>query len=208
MGQGGMKIYQQGCKGCSIFLSSPLRAEREKSKDSLHPLHPPISQSLTPPHNLRYCTTMAPRPPEERAHALDLLRAGTPAPQVAKTTGIPRRTIAQWAADESIDTVAQAVTKTARARQALAATAEERRATLAAKLLEVAECAAAVELDRIADGSASLHEIVGARTRAIHDMQLLSGEATARTEHQAPDRTPDAEAEVAQVLALVRTKAA
>lgn len=171
----------------------------------------------------------------DRANALDQLRDGHTLADTARTTGIPRRTIADWARAEGIETsTPQARAKTARAREVLEAVTAAKRAELAAGLLadaqrlraelfapvvekramavnqggdlgqaiEVAE----VRLDR--PTPADQVKIMTAVAIAVDKIQLLTGEATERHEHVAPDRTPDAEAEVAQVLALVRTEAA
>lgn len=60
------------------------------------------------------------------------------------------------------------------------ADAEARKVRLAEKLLEIAELGANLELVLMPD--AGLRDVVGARTRAIHDHQLISGAATSRSE--------------------------
>lgn len=75
--------------------------------------------------------------------------------------------------------------RNAKAIEAIKANAEERRARLAEKLLEIAELGADLEVTLMQ--GASLRDVVGARTRAIHDAQLLSGAATSRSEHQTVD---------------------
>jgi hypothetical protein len=70
--------------------------------------------------------------------------------------------------------------------EAAAVSVEHRRAVLAETMLAIAEQAAAKELELI--DSADLRSVVGARTRAIHDLQLLTGAATSRTEQAAPEK--------------------
>lgn len=120
----------------------------------------------------------------DRAHALDLLRDGNTPAQASDATGIPKRTIADWAKAAGITTTtAQARAKTEAARAHLALTVEERRAARIAKLNRIADLAADLELDILADDERpSLRDVVGARTRAIHDAELLAGRATSRTE--------------------------
>jgi hypothetical protein len=55
-------------------------------------------------------------------------------------------------------------------------------------LAEVAETAIGEELRILMSGEATLEKVVGARTRAIHDLQLLGGEATSRSEITTPDQ--------------------
>lgn len=168
---------------------------------------------------------------EQRTHALNLLANGTTPPEAAKATGIPRRTITQWAHDEGLEvSSAQARAKTARAREVLEAVTAEKRADLAAGLLADAQrlraelfapCVekramavnqggdlgqaievAEVELDR--PTHADQVKIMTAVAIAVDKIQLLTGEATERHEHVAPDRSPEQEQELAKVLTLVQ----
>jgi len=167
----------------------------------------------------------------DRAHALDLLRDGNTLADTARQTGIPRRTIADWARAEGIETsTPQARAKTARAREVLDAVTAEKRADLAAglmadaqrlrtqlfapvvekramavnqggdlgQIIEVAE----VELDR--PTPTDQVKIMTAVAIAVDKIQLLTGEATERHEHVAPDRSPEQEQELAKVLTLVQ----
>lgn len=102
----------------------------------------------------------------------------------ARQLGVKAATLRSWCSRADVATDAARETTKA-ATEALKATAEERRALLATKLLTIAELAAEQELAMIAD--ASLRDVVGARTRAIHDHQLLTGAATSRTEHAGKD---------------------
>lgn len=189
------------------------------------------SQTLTSPQRVRYSTPMATRwSDEQRTHALDQLATMTLA-EVARDTGIPKRTISDWARAEGIETsTPQARAKTARARETLEAVTAEKRANLAAGLMadaqrlrtqlfaptvekramaiaiggdmgqgiEVAE----VELDR--PTPTDQVKIMTAVAIAVDKIQLLTGEATERHEHTAPNRTPEQEQELAKVLTLVQ----
>lgn len=167
---------------------------------------------------------------EQRTHALDLLATQSPA-DVAKATGIPKRTLHQWASDHGLSvTTAQAQAKTARAREVLEAVTAEKRADLAAGLLADAQRLrtqlfapvvekramainaggdlgqdieiAEVPLDR--PTPTDQVKIMTAVAIAVDKIQLLTGEATERHEHSAPSRTPEQEQELAKVLTLVQ----
>lgn len=168
---------------------------------------------------------------EDKTHALDLLRQGQTPPEVAKATGIPRRTITQWAHDEGLEVSStQARAKTARAREVLEAVTAEKRADLAAGLLADAQRlraqlfapvvekramaialggdlgqeieVAEVPLDR--PTPTDQVKIMTAVAIAVDKIQLLTGEATERHEVSAPNRTPEQEQELAKVLTLVQ----
>lgn len=114
--------------------------------------------------------------------------------------GVPKGTVTKWAKARGVATVR--TERMREAHEAVMADAAERRARLATRLLTLAEVATEVEFDLVDE--AGLRDVVGARTRAIHDHQLLMGGATARTETTpAPDRTPEQEQELARVLRLV-----
>lgn len=148
---------------------------------------------------------------EERAHALDTYQEhGLSA--ASAMTGVPKPTLHRWATQAGIDTDANTKRSTERNRAAaqVAASqrqyvAEEFRTQMVAQLAEVARRATAKELALIARGDVTLRDVVGARTRAIHDLQLLSGAATGRTE--TVERTPEVEAELARVIELRRRSA-
>ncbi len=103
--------------------------------------------------------------------------------EAARRTGITKGTIASWMSRSGVATVACERTKAATAR--VKATAEERRTRLADRMLDLAEMGADQAQELI--GDASLRDVVGLFTRAIHDHQLLSGQATARTEQMIPE---------------------
>lgn len=172
---------------------------------------------------------------DDKAHALDQLRNGDTLAQVHHDTGIPRRTLAQWAQREGLDVVdAQARAKTARAREALGAVTAAKRAELAAGLMADAQrlrtqlFAPVVEKRAMAinvghDQGQEIEvaevplerptpsdqvKIMTAVAIAVDKIQLLTGEATERHEHTAPARSPEQEQELAKVLTLVQGSAA
>jgi AcrR family transcriptional regulator len=193
---------------------------------------PASSQRLTTPQDLRYSTPMAKWSDEAKTHALDLLANGTTLADVARETGIPKRTIANWAANEGIDTsTAQARAKTARAREVLDAVTAEKRADLAAGLMADAQrlrlqlfapcvekramvvggkefsSVEIAEIERDQPTFAEQTKIMTSIAIAVDKIQLLTGEATERHEHTAPTRSPEQEQELAKVLTLVRSAA-
>lgn len=131
--------------------------------------------------------------PDERTAALALYAEHGPT-AVQDTLGIPKGTVTGWAKAAGIGTVRNE--RTAAATEAMALDAAARRARLAERLLTVAERAVDIELTKLA--KADLRDLVGARTRAIHDHQLLAGEATARHEHVTVDAV---DAEIARLEA-------
>lgn len=119
----------------------------------------------------------------EKTEALAIYaEQGPTAAQAA--TGISKGTVTKWAQAAGIETVASE--RNAKAVAAVKANHEVRKSALAEKLMQIAEAGAARELEVI--GKSQLRDVVGARTRAIHDLQLLSGEATARTAHTEADQ--------------------
>ena len=141
------------------------------------------SQTLTSPQRVRYSTPMATRwSDEQRTHALDLLANGHTLAETHAATGIPKSNLRRWAAEANI-TVVRTTEKTREATLASKANAEQRRAALVEKLGRIAELAGDLELEILmGDERPSLRDVVGARTRAIHDAELLAGRATSRTE--------------------------
>lgn len=143
-----------------------------------------LSQTLTDAHHLRYCYPMATRWSEDdKANALDQLRGGDTLDAVHHDTGIPKSTLSGWAKTEGIDLLERCEAKTRGAVKAKQANAEERRAKLIAKLGKIADLASDLEVAILLDSDErpSLRDVVGARTRAIHDAELLAGRATSRT---------------------------
>lgn len=139
----------------------------------------------------------------QKAEALDLYES-LGAAEAQRRTGINAGTIRSWASRAGVATAAAETTRAATEVSTAQRIhrAEEFRTQMVATLAEVARTAAAKELALLQSGKATLHEVVGARTRAIHDLQLLTGAATGRTEHL--ERTPEVEAELAKVLELHR----
>lgn len=120
--------------------------------------------------------------PAEKADALALYASEGPTAVQAKL-GIAKGTVAGWARTNGVRTVRNE--STAAATEAVMVDAAARRAIVAARLWQIADEASALELTKLA--KADLRDIVGARTRAIHDAQLLAGDVTARTETRTTD---------------------
>jgi len=170
---------------------------------------------------------MATWSPQAKTDALTQLADGHTLAQVHHDTGIPKPTLTRWAKAAGID-VARSTEKTANATHA---SLEARRARLASDLMDDADrlrrqlfapCTEkramtvsdgqlngshveVVEIERAQPTFAEQSKIMVSLGIAVDKLQLLTGEATARVEHLAPDRTPEQEQELAQVLELVRT---
>lgn len=139
-----------------------------------------LSQTLTDAHHLRYCYPMATRWSEDdKANALDQLRNGDTLREVHDALGIPVNTMARWARAAGIDVVARRLDKTREATAASLASREARRIARIDALERLADLAIAAEIEMVTDGE--LRDVVGCRTRAIHDAELLAGRATSRT---------------------------
>lgn len=138
--------------------------------------------------------------PTERADALDLVaRAGIAAAH--KELGIPRPTLSTWASEAGVVPNSRNAQRTEEAREEALRRADERRTELVTLLSEVAVEGARLELGILNPrhelagdvrvyvdedtgtahpySPARLDQIVGARTRAIHDLNLITGQATA-----------------------------
>lgn len=100
------------------------------------------------------------------------------AAECSRQWGIPKPTVISWAQRSGVRSHAAETLNAGAATRA--AGFAERRAALADRLLEIAEMATQVERDLLE--RSKLYEVVGARTRAIHDHQLLVGDVTNRTE--------------------------
>lgn len=98
--------------------------------------------------------------------------------EAARSVGVNAGTIRSWCSRAGVATASAEIMR--EARDQIILTHEARRAALAEKLLAIAEEAVEVELGMLSNSK--LRDVVGARTRAIHDHQLLSGQATTRTE--------------------------
>lgn len=107
----------------------------------------------------------------ERTEALALYDEHGAA-ETARRLGIPIGTVASWACRAGASL---------HAKDTSAAVAANR-SRIVAKLRQIAELGADIELAMLESGEVSLRDVVGARTRAIHDLQLLSGEPTERAE--------------------------
>lgn len=113
--------------------------------------------------------------PEQKAEALELLATVGKA-EAARRTGIPPGTIASWGSRNGVRAVDDE--RVHAARQAWA----ERRAVLADTLGEVADQATAKLKQMIVDDEVSAAELVRAIAVVVDRAQLLSGDATERTE--------------------------
>lgn len=151
---------------------------------------------------------------EQKTHALDLyVQHG--ACEAARRTGIPRNTLSSWAHRAGLQPDAPEQTRAAVEHAQLRNA--ERRAGVQAKLIDTADRM----LDRIREGEvdyrgnvakrvefdeaspASCKAFATAAAILIDKYRLEMGEATTITEH-APERNPDHEDELAEVLTLVR----
>lgn len=105
--------------------------------------------------------------------------------EAAAQTGIPKSTLHLWCTDAGIPTSTDEGRQRTEAATAASVVArrqrvEQAKGRMTLILATIAELAARAEIQMIQDGKASLSELVGARTRALHDLQLLSGDATER----------------------------
>jgi transposase-like protein len=114
---------------------------------------------------------------EERQAALALYETDGPT-AVQTQLGVPKATVTEWAQANGIRTIRNERTRAAI--EALEVDREARTAALAEKLLQIAEAGASRELEVI--GASKLRDVVGSRTRAVHDLQLLTGAPTSRGE--------------------------
>jgi transposase-like protein len=139
-----------------------------------------------------------PHSDEAKQQALAVYQRGG-LPAAVKATGIPKPTIKRWveAAGISTDAANEAALERTRAateahKAQVDAETAKARAALIPKLAFLANQTLDIELHvaaQIKAGKGSglpegvrLRDIVGSRTRAVHDLNLLTGEATERTE--------------------------
>lgn len=135
---------------------------------------------------------------EARKRALELY-AEHGAAHAARVTGIPVGTIKAWSSrGAAVLPRAEAQERVIEARKRDAA---DRRSALIEKLSQVAELGVDATLAMLNGEGVPLRDVVGAWTRAIHDLQLLSGDATQRTETRQVD---DLDAEIADLLEQMR----
>lgn len=141
-------------------------------------------------------------PPEAKARALELL-AEFGVAEAAERTGIPIGTIASWGhrAGVSSPCAEGYAERRAQLREAFAT----RRVSLGNRMGEVAaETLEQLDTHVRAGKTRQARELAGALAVLVDKAQLLTGGATGRTEVSVPDRTPEQEAELAQILAFRR----
>lgn len=114
---------------------------------------------------------------EQKAEALEVYVTDGPS-AAAERFGMTKGCVTKWAKAAGLETVANERTRAAT--ETVVANGQARRAALAERLWAVAEKAVGIELSKLE--KADLRDVVGARTRAIHDAQLLTGDATSRSE--------------------------
>lgn len=140
---------------------------------------------------------------EAKTHALDLLANGTTLAETHHATSIPKPTLIRWAKTAGIE-VERASERTLAAIETNRLAWEERRTVVAEKAGRLAELAADEATRLLGEGeyleAQRLMTVMGV---SVDKAQLLTGSATVRTE-AVPERTPEQEQELAQVLELVR----
>lgn len=139
--------------------------------------------------------------PEAKAEALRLM-VDVGLAEAARRTGIAKGTIASWAARTGttmapLEQRHQIAKEASVAWQVRKVEFGERLSTIAAKAADRLE----ERLDT--DRTAGVRDLAATMAVLVDKAQLLTGGATARTETHV-ERTPEAEAEVAKVLSLVR----
>lgn len=139
-----------------------------------------VSHPLTNPKYLRYCDTVAQWTDEQKAEAVAMLEAGRSLIEVSAEYGPSTSSLSRWAEEAGLDLAGRSQAKTAEATRAHMAKADERRVHRIDRLNDLADEAIEREFALLDD--ADLRSVVGARTRAIHDAELLAGRATSRTE--------------------------
>lgn len=144
---------------------------------------------------------------DDKARALKHYTNHGPA-EASRRTGIPTKTIASWARRSGVQTDAPA--RTAAATAQAQANWAELRATVANQAGTTAQRILALVVTALDSGDlevTSVHQAKDAALTAailVDKAQLLTGEATNRTEHHAPARDPEQEQELAKVLTLVQ----
>jgi transposase-like protein len=142
----------------------------------------------------------APYPEAVRAAAVATAIEHGPA-EAARRHGVAAATVRQWVKRAGAVTVTH--DRMRATVEGVQLSREVRRERLADRLLEIAELSTDKAVAMMED--ATLRDVVGLFTRAIHDHQLLSGAATARTEHTGGK---DAAHTIADELAARRQKTA
>lgn len=146
---------------------------------------------------------------EQKAEALQLLASLGPH-EASRLTRIPVGTIGSWghrAGVKAPDNPAFPLANRSKAVAAKQVAFAERRADLGNRIGEIA-AKIADRIDEELEAGArrdyqAIRNLSGSLSVLVDKAQLLSGGATTRTEHL--ERTPEAEAEVARVLQLVRS---
>lgn len=141
--------------------------------------------------------------PDQKAEALTLL-AEVGLSEAARCTGIPRGTIASWGSRNGVNSPdAEQVAGVAEVAQA---TWQVRKVALGEKLGTLCEKMATKIDERLDEDSLrGVRDLAASIAILVDRAQLLTGGATQRTE--TVERTTEAEAEVAQVLAITRRAA-
>lgn len=102
--------------------------------------------------------------------------------EAARQLGMPAGTIASWLHRAGIGVAPEMTERMALATAVRQVTMAERKAVLAERLATLAEKATASLAAKIEADEVSARDLVSAMTAAIDRLQLLTGEATARTE--------------------------
>lgn len=117
--------------------------------------------------------------PEQKAAALELL-AQVGKAEAARRTGIPAGTIAAWGSRMGVAApTPEAMRPQVEARQLAWA---ERKAAIASRFGELADLAVTELAERIRNKTIGDRELISAVTVLVDRAQLLTGEATSRTE--------------------------
>lgn len=146
---------------------------------------------------------------DQKADALDMLRNGDTLADTHRATGIPKQTISRWATRAGIDVV-RPRQNIERAQQANENRWAELRETVANEAGGTARRILAIITAALDAGELEVKSVHQAKdaatTMAIlaDKAQLLTGEATSRHEHVAPERTPEQEEQLAEVLTLMQ----
>lgn len=127
---------------------------------------------------------MTPRPKAQRDHAVALLANGATIADVHHTTHIPKQTLSDWARKAGLDLAGRSEAKTAAATKAASAKWAEVRADLA----DVSGAMAAEAAGHIRTLMSSGQYLEAQRLVAVFGVgvdkaQLLTGEATTRSDH-------------------------
>lgn len=143
---------------------------------------------------------------EQREHALAVYADHGPA-EAARRTGIPKGTIAAWANRREVQT--RVAENLENARLVASMRWAERRSELADQAGEAAAIALAQAVAALQAGNDHLAKAAGVVFGiAVDKAQLLTGEATSRTEMVGATPRPEAEKRLAKILMLAERRAA